>query len=129
MLDIKFYGLTSTPASTIICEEFLMPLHQLIFLEESNCTFETAMEIICEYRDYYFSKEEFYLRMYGGNIASSLLPRYAKDYIVHKEEVRQIFIDGFRNFLSDMKKAVFPPFPFYIGSYKFAKVKSTPKYF
>ena len=54
--------------------------------------------------------------------------KYAKDYVVHKEGVRQLFIDGFRNFLFDMKKAVFPPFSFCIGSYKFTKVKSATEF-
>ena len=55
-----------------------------------------------------------------------MFPRYATDYVVHKEEVRQLFIDGFGNFLFDMKNVVFPPFPFCISSYKFTKVKSAP---
>ena len=74
------------------------------------------MEVICAYRDYYFSKEGTYLRMYVGSRAPSLLPRYATHYVVHKEAVRQLFIDGFGNFLFDMNKAVFPPLPFYIAA-------------
>ena len=51
--------------------------------------YEGAMEIICEYGDYYFSKEgTSYLRIYGGSRASSLMSRYATDYVVHKEVVR-----------------------------------------
>ena len=64
-------------------------------------------------------KEGTYMRMYGGTRAPSLLPKYATDYIVHKEEVRQLFLDGVKNFMFDMKKAVYPPMPFYVGSYKF----------
>ena len=41
----------------LICEEFLMPLYELIFLKESNCISESAMGVICEYVDYYFSWE------------------------------------------------------------------------
>ena len=41
----------------LICEEFLMPMYELIFLKESNCMSESAMKVICEYRDDYFSKE------------------------------------------------------------------------
>ena len=63
--------------------------------------------------------------MYGGTRAPSLLPKYATDYIVHREAIRQYFLDGFGNFLFDMKKAIYPPMPFYVGSYKFSKVKST----
>ena len=48
------------------------------------------------------------------------------DYVVHKELARQLFIDGFGNFLCDMKKVVFPPLPFCIGSYRFTKVNSAP---
>ena len=60
---------------------------------------EASMEVICEYGNYYFSKEGTYLRMYEESQAPSLFPRYATDYVVHNEEVRQLFIDGFRNFL------------------------------
>ena len=40
----------------VICEEFLMPLYKLIFLEECLCSSEGALESIKEYRDYVFSK-------------------------------------------------------------------------
>ena len=61
--------------------------------------------------------------MYAGSRAPSLLPKYAMDYVFHKEAVRQVFINGVGNFLHDMKKANFPPLPFCIGGYKFSKVK------
>ena len=82
--------------------------------------------IQCEYVDYYFSQESTYLNMYGGSIAPSLIPRYATDCVVHKEAVRQLFIDGVGNFLFDMKKESFPPLPFCIGSYKLTRVKRAP---
>ena len=50
----------------LICEELLIPLYQLIFLSECKCMYEGAWEAIMEYGDYLFSKEETYLRMYGG---------------------------------------------------------------
>ena len=86
---------------------------------------EFALKIICENGDYFFSEEGTYIRMYEGTRAQSLLPRYATDYIVHKEAVRQLFLDGFRNFIFDTKKAFFPPIPLCIGGSKFSKVKST----
>ena len=64
------------------------------------------------------------MRMYGGTIAPSLLPKYATDYIVLKEAIIQVFLDGFGSHLFDIKKVFFPPIPFYLGSYKFNKVKS-----
>ena len=72
----------------------------------------------------FFSEEGTYLRMYGGTKAPSLLPKYSIDYIVHRESVRQFFLDRFGSFMFDMKKGVFPPIPFYDSSYKFSKVKS-----
>ena len=69
-----------------------------------------------------------YLRMYGGTKAPSLLPNHAIDYILIKETVRQVFLDGFGNHLFDIKKAMFLPVPFYVGSYKFNKVKSAPEF-
>ena len=63
-----------------ICEEVLMPIYQLIFLEECKCMSEGAREVISEHVDYFFSKEGTYLRMYGGTRAPSLFPKYAIDY-------------------------------------------------
>ena len=108
----------------LIFEEFIRPLYKLIFLEDCPCMLEGAVESIKEYGDYFFTKEGMYLRMYGGTKAPSLLPKYATHYIVHKEEVRQVFLDGFGNHLFDIKKVAFPLVPFYVGRYKFSKVKS-----
>ena len=99
-----------------------MPLYQLIFLEDCKCMSEGALEVISEYGDYLFFEEGIYLRMYEGTRAPSLLPKYSIDYVIHKEAMRQFFLDRFGNFLFDMKKEVFPPIPFYVGSYKFSKV-------
>ena len=60
------------------------------------------------------------MRMYGGTKAPSLLPKYATDFLVHKEAVREVFLDGFGNHLFDIKKVAFPSVPFYVGSYKFS---------
>ena len=89
---------------------------------------EGALEVVSEYGDYFFFEEGAYLRMYGGNKALSLLPKYATNYVVHKETVRQFFLDGFGNFLFDKKKAVYPPMPFSVRCNKFVKVKSTPEF-
>ena len=62
--------------------------------------------------------------MYGGTKAPLLPPMYATDYIIYKELVRLVFLDCFGNHLFDIKNLVFPPVPFYVGSYKFSKVKS-----
>ena len=66
--------------------------------------------------------------MFSGTRAPSLLPRYAMDYVVHKEVVRQLYIDGIGNFLFYQKKVVYPPLLFCVGSYKFSKVKSAPDF-
>ena len=79
----------------LICEEFLMPLYQLIFLEECKCLSEGDQDIIMEYGDYFFSEEGTYLRMYGGTKANLMLPKYSIDYVVHKEAIRQLFLDVF----------------------------------
>ena len=60
--------------------------------------------------------------MYEGTKAPSLLPNYATDYIVLKEVVRKLFMDGFGSHMFDIKEDVFLPLPFYVGSYKFSKV-------
>ena len=86
------------------------------------------MDVICEYGDYYFSQEGTYLRMYGGSKVPSLFPRHAMDYVVHKEVVRQLSIDGVGNFLFNMKEESFLLLHFFIGSYKFTKVKGTTEF-
>ena len=40
----------------LICEEFMMPLLELIFLKECKCMSEGVLEVICEYEDYFFSE-------------------------------------------------------------------------
>ena len=102
------------------------PLYKLIFLEDCPCLLEGALESIKEYGDYFFTEDGTYLRMHGGTKAPLLLLKYATNYIVLKETIRQVFIDGFGNHLFDIKKVVFPPVPFYVGSYKFNGVKSAP---
>ena len=54
--------------------------------------------------------------MYGGSRAPSLLPRYATDYVLHKEAIRQLYIDGVGNLLFEQKKAVYPAVPFFVES-------------
>ena len=86
--------------------------------------FERELETVSDNGNYYFSEEGLCLRMFGGSRAPSLLLKYATDYVVHKEVARKLYIDEIRNFLFDQKNVVYPPLPFYIGSYKFTKVKS-----
>ena len=85
---------------------------------------EETLNIVEDTRNYYLLEEGLYLRMFGGTRDPSLLPKYAIDYVVHKEVVRKLYIDGIGNFVFDQKKPMYPPLPFYIGSYKFSKVKS-----
>ena len=89
-----------------------MPLYELIFFKEPNYLSNNAMEIICEYGYYFFSQEGTYLRMYGCSKAPSLLPKYATDYVVHKEAVNKLFINGVGNFLFDMKRKPSRHYPF-----------------
>ena len=89
-----------------------MPLYTLIFMIECNCMSEEAFKGIEEYGDYYLTKEGLYIRMYGGSRAPSLLPKYATDYVLHKEAVRQVYIDGVGNFLFEHKKEAYPTIHF-----------------
>ena len=89
-----------------------MPLYTLIFLTECNCMSEEAFKFIEEYGSYYLIEEGMYIRMYGGSRAPSLLPKYATDYVLHKEAVRQVYIDGVGSFLFEHKKATYPAIPF-----------------
>ena len=73
-----------------ICEYFLVQLYELVFLEECNCMSELELKVLGEYGEFLFSNEILYLRMYGGSKAPSFLPKYATDYGIHKEVVRQL---------------------------------------
>ena len=107
-----------------ICEDFIMPLYRLIFLAECDCMSKETLKIVQDNGHYYLTEEGLYLRMFSGTRAPSLLPKYATDYVIHKEVVRQLYIDGVGGFLFEHKKVVYPPVPFYIGSYKLSKLKS-----
>ena len=87
-----------------------------------------ALKVVQYNGHYYLTEEGLHLRMFGGSRAPSLMPKYATDYVIHKEVARQLNIDGVGNFLFEKEKAVYPPVPFYIGSYKFSKVKSVAKF-
>ena len=69
-----------------------------------------------------------YLRMYGGSKTPYLLPKYAIDYIIHKEAVRQVFIDAVGHFLFQKKKTAYPPLPFKLGSCSFTNVKQAAEF-
>ena len=52
-------------------------------------------------------------------------PKYATHYVVHKEAVRQDFLDSTGSFLFKHKKATYLPIPFRLESYRFSKVKKS----
>ena len=89
---------------------------------------EEAMQVIDEYGDFFLTENRIYLRMFGGSKTPYLLPKYATDYIIHKEAVRQVFIDEVGHFLFSKKKAVYPPLPFKLGSHSFTNVKQAPEF-
>ena len=82
-----------------ICEYLIMSLYRLIFLAECDCMSEEALKVVQDKWHYYLTEEGLYLRMFGGSRAPSLLPKYAIDYVIHKEVVRQLYIDGVGNFM------------------------------
>ena len=84
--------------------------------------------MIEEYADYYLAEDGLYFKMFGSSIAPSLLPKYVTDYIVHKEAIRQVFLDGIGSFLFEHKKAAYPSLPFRLGSYKFTRVKKAEEF-
>ena len=87
-----------------------------------------ALRVIEEYADYYLTKDGLYFRMFRGSRAPSLLPKYTTDYIIHKEAVRQVFLDGIGSFLFEHKKDAYPPFPFKLGIYRFTRVKKADEF-
>ena len=101
-----------------------MPLYTFIFLVECNCISEEALKVVQDNGHYYLTEEGFYLRSFGGSRAPSLLPKYATDYVIHKEVVRKLYINRVGNFLFEQKKALYPAVPYFMGSYKFSKVKT-----
>ena len=100
-----------------------MPLYTLIFLPECNCMSKEAIKVIEEHENYYLTEEGMYIRIYGCSRAPSLLPKYAIDYVVHKEAVRQVYLDGVGSFLFEHKNSTYPTIPFWLGNYKFENIK------
>ena len=84
---------------------------------------EEPFKVIEEHGRYYLTEEGLYIRMYGCSRAPSLLPKYATDYVVHKEVVSQVYLDGVGSFLFEHKKVAYPGIPFRLGSYKFINIK------
>ena len=84
---------------------------------------EEAFKFIEEHGSYYLTEEGMYIRMYGFSREPSLLPQYAIDYVVHKEALRQVYLDGVGSFLFEHKKAAYPAIHFWIGNYKFTNIK------
>ena len=78
--------------------------------------------------NYYLIEEGLYLRIYSGSRAPSLLPKYATNYVIHKEDARKLYIDGVRNFFFEQKKAIYHAVPFFVGSYKFSRVKTAAEF-
>ena len=89
---------------------------------------EEALQVIEEYAYYYLTKDGLYFKIFGSSREPSLLPKYAIDYIIHKEAVRQVFLDGIGSFLFEHKKAVYPPLPFKLESYRFTRVKKADEF-
>ena len=89
---------------------------------------EVAFKFIQEFESYYLTEYGLYVRMYGGSRAPSLLPKYSIDYLLHKEAIRQLYIDGVGNFLFEHKKAVYPAVPLFIGSYKYSRVEQVAQF-
>ena len=73
---------------------------------------EEAFKVIEEHGSYYLTEEGIYIRMYGGSREPSLLPKYATDYVLHKEAIRQVYIDGVGSFLFEHKKTTYLAIPF-----------------
>ena len=88
-----------------------MPLYRFIFLAKCDCMSEEALKVVQDNGHCYLTKKGLYLRMFGRTRAPSLLPKYTTDYVIHKEVVRQLYIDGVGNFLFEQKKAMYPTSP------------------
>ena len=89
---------------------------------------EEAFKVIEEHGSYYLTEEGMYIRMYGCSRETSLLAKYATDYVVHKEAVRQVYLNGVGSFLFEHKKVAYPTIPFQLGSYKFSNVKQAAEF-
>ena len=73
---------------------------------------EEAFKFIEEHGSYYLTEEGMYIWMYGFSRTPSLLPKYATDYVVNKEAIRQVYLDGVGRFSFEHRKAAYPAIPF-----------------
>ena len=48
---------------------------------------DEAFKVIKEHANYYLTEEGMYIRMYGFSREPFFLPKYATNYVVHKEAV------------------------------------------
>lgn len=67
-----------------LTDHFLIPLYKVIFEEGPLCMSPTAMEAILEIADWFASLDGTFLRMFGREKLSHVLPRYVTDKLIIK---------------------------------------------
>jgi hypothetical protein len=100
-----------------ICEHFLASLYEFIFLTTPPCMTDKAIAVIRRIGDWYLMEHDTYIKVYGAMKLPHLLPRFVPDKLVLQEVAYQTIIHGVGGMLYQLKKAIWPPLPLYVGNY------------
>lgn len=82
-----------------------------------------AMDSVSNVSDWFASPDDTYLRVFGCQKPSHLLPRYAIDKLV-MQEVAYLLAIGLSTILQRKNKAPWPAFPLHMGSYEIKNLKA-----
>lgn len=98
-----------------ICDNFMAPLHSLIFNKPAPRLSIEARNTIRSIGDWYIEEFYTYIRILGHTSAPHLLPKYVPDRLVLREIAYQTVVEGVTALLSSHSKKTWPKFPIKVG--------------
>lgn len=101
-----------------IGDNFLVPLHRLLFGFPPPRFSKSAESTLKEIVDWYVFEKYSYIRVYGYHDSPHTLPTFIPNRFVLKEISYHIVSIGITRVLKDNRKSLWPSFPIQIGPYK-----------
>jgi len=105
----KFYSM--------ICDNFIVRVHFLIFRKEFPRLSATAKNMISKVGHWYFEEIITYIRVFRATGAPHLLPIHVLDHLILGEICYQTILQGYNASLVKEKKREFIHYGFHIGFY------------
>lgn len=98
-----------------ICDNFMAPLHSLVFNKPAPRLSIEARNTVRSIGDWYIQEFYTYIRILGHTSAPHLLPKYVPDWLVLREIAYQTMVEGVTALLSFHSKKTWPKFPIKVG--------------